>query len=509
MSDISGIASASGLTPEESAELRELLRVYDTVNATGGRNDLLEAYYEGDVMAKDIGVDILPEEAKRRVHVDLSSDWARKAVKALANHIRFDGFVFEGRDGMDEGLESALRRSSFESAFSRTRVGTLKKGCAFAVVNSFGNRASVTFHSADNGAALMNRATGEMRCGLVIADEGRPQWSQGRTVVTQVNYHRVGSRVEILRDDHATWHARRVETPPDALMMVPIVYEPTDKKPLGSTRITRDVRAIIDDALSARLAIALSRAFYAIPMRALLGLDATTYKALSEKPQWTAYINPFLMATSAKQGAGSYTNPTLTQLPSNTPEPLVRIIETDAKLFSGATGVPLNSLGIVQDNPSSAEAIVESRRDLVENAQSMIEDQLRPALRRIAMLVMMVESNKASVDDLDDVQRSVMPHFKNPAMPGIASTTDAAMKIASIDPEFAGTDVFFEMVGFDQATISRINSQKRMNQARANVGAATGGQQILVGRTGSPQQPQQQRQQPRQQPEVTDENQPR
>ena len=63
-------------------------------------------------------------------------------------------------------------------------------------------------------------------------------------------------------------------------------------------------------------------------------------------------------------------------------------------------------------------------------------------------------------------------------MPSIAATTDAAMKIASVNPAFASTDVFFEMVGFDQATISRVNSQMRMNQARANVAS----QPILMNR---------------------------
>jgi hypothetical protein len=178
--------------------------------------------------------------------------------------------------------------------------------------------------------------------------------------------------------------------------------------------------------------------------------------------------------------------PSITQLPSNQPDALIRLVETDAKLFAASTGVPLNSLGIVQDNPSSAEAIVEARRDLIEDAQSFEDERLIPALRQIALLVMMVESNKASVDDLDDIQRSVMPHFKNPAMPSIAATTDAAMKIASVNPAFAQTDVFFEMVGFDQATISRVNSQIRMNQARANMQpllAQTRGE--VVGETGT------------------------
>ena len=478
MMELAWVKKASGLTVSEVEELDALLDVYQR---TRHRNKVIENYFEGDVMAKDIGVDIIPPEAREKVHVDLSCDWAKKAVKSLANHVRFDGFVFNG-GGMDDGLDRALKRGDFDAEFSRTRVGTLKKGCAFATVNNFGTSAAVNFHSADNGAARMNEATGRMRSGFVIADCGHTDWAPRKSVVRQVNLHMPGNRVAIIRDSPSEAHVKRVETPPDAMMMVPFVYEPTDKKPLGGTRITKDVRSVIDDVLSVRLAIAISRAFYAIPMRAVLGLTESMYNALKDKPQWNMYINPFLLATMDKQGHA----PTIAQLPSNQPDALIRLIETDAKLFAAATGVPLQSLGIVQDNPSSAEAIVEARRDLIEDAQSFEDEHLIPALRQIALLVMMVESNKASVDELDEVQRSVMPHFKNPAMPSIAATTDAAMKIATVNPAFANTDVFFEMVGFDQATIERVNSQMRMNQARANVGSAANGQTILMGRAASP-----------------------
>lgn len=482
MMNLAGITRASGLTVAEVDELEALLSVY---KRTRSRNELIEDYYEGDVMAKDIGVDILPSEARDKVHVDLSCDWAKKAVKSLANHVRFDGFVFDGNDGMDDGLKRALGRLDFDAEFSRTRIGTLKKGCSFACVNNFGSSASITFHSADNGAATVNEATGRIRSGFVIADCGRTEWAPRKSVVRQVNLHMQGNRVQIVRTGPSQWSAEHVETPEGAMMMVPFVYEPTDKKPLGGTRITKDVQSVIDDVLSVRLAIAVSRAFYAIPMRAVLGLTESMYNALKDKPQWNMYINPFLMATMDKQGH----TPTIAQLPSNQPDALIRLIETDAKLFAAATGVPLQSLGIVQDNPSSAEAIVEARRDLIEDAQSFEDEHLIPALRQIALLAMMVESNKSSVDDLDEVQRSVMPHFKNPAMPSIAATTDAAMKIATVNPAFANTDVFFEMVGFDHATISHVNSQMRMNQARANVSA----QPILMGRpateTPQPEQP--------------------
>ena len=45
-------------------------------------------------------------------------------------------------------------------------------------------------------------------------------------------------------------------------------------------------------------------------------------------------------------------------------------------------------------------------------------------------------------------------------MPSVASTADAAIKIASVRPEFAMTDIFAEMIGFDQADIRRIKAQE-------------------------------------------------
>ena len=52
-------------------------------------------------------------------------------------------------------------------------------------------------------------------------------------------------------------------------------------------------------------------------------------------------------------------------------------------------------------------------------------------------------------------------HFKNPAMPSVAVTTDAAIKIASAREGFAQTDTFLEMIGFDQADIRRIKAQEQ------------------------------------------------
>ena len=46
-------------------------------------------------------------------------------------------------------------------------------------------------------------------------------------------------------------------------------------------------------------------------------------------------------------------------------------------------------------------------------------------------------------------------------MPSIAATSDAAIKIASARENFAQTDTFLEMIGFDQADIRRIRAQEQ------------------------------------------------
>ncbi len=62
--------------------------------------------------------------------------------------------------------------------------------------------------------------------------------------------------------------------------------------------------------------------------------------------------------------------------------------------------------------------------------------------------------------ELTEQEKDIVAHFKNPAMPSVAVTADAAIKIASSRPTFAQTDTFLEMIGFDQADIRRIKAQE-------------------------------------------------
>ena len=79
-----------------------------------------------------------------------------------------------------------------------------------------------------------------------------------------------------------------------------------------------------------------------------------------------------------------------------------------------------------------------------------------------------------SFDELTDDQNAIVAHFKNPAMPSVAVTADAAVKIASVRQGFAETDVFLEMLGFDKADIRRIKSQEGRSRGMALVAEIEG-----------------------------------
>lgn len=162
--------------------------------------------------------------------------------------------------------------------------------------------------------------------------------------------------------------------------------------------------------------------------------------------------------------------PTFGQLSQGSIEPHVQMLRMLATQFSAATGLTVTDVGVVNDaNPTSSEAILAQSQTLILLAEQLNKGN-GDALYRISKMALAIELG-TTPDELGDASQELIAHFKNPAMPSIASTTDAALKIATAREGFAKTDVFLEMIGFDQADIKRIRAQ----ESRAN------GEKILEG----------------------------
>lgn len=152
--------------------------------------------------------------------------------------------------------------------------------------------------------------------------------------------------------------------------------------------------------------------------------------------------------------------PSFGQLTQGNIEPHVQMLRMLATQYSAATGLAVTDVGVVNDaNPTSSEAIIAQSQTLILMAEQLNRTN-GDALYRIGKMALAIELG-STPGELPDNEKEIIAHFKNPAMPSVASTTDAALKIATAREGFAQTDIFLEMIGFDQADIRRIRAQEQ------------------------------------------------
>ena len=330
--------------------------------------------------------------------------------------------------GQDPALAASCLTNAPSSVFYSRHVNSeLLHGCMFATVGRAGKDAAVRFHTADTAMATWDSGSGRIGSGLVLADARRTPWSPHEPVPVQLNMHLPGRVVVVRRTGVTEWDAESLPTPLDRPMMEPFAFRATGIKPFGESRISRAVMTLTDDVVRTLVNMAVSGAFYAAPQKYLLGLTDEMYDDLS-KDKWSTFIGSVLMSTRGENGEV----PSYGQLSPASPQPYIDMLRTYATLFSGATGVPVNSLGIVQDNPSSAEAIAASREDICLAAEDLNESS-KESLRNVALMAMAVAENKR-IDDLDDDDDDwSRSQTEPPKMPFVATSFDASTKVAAVD----------------------------------------------------------------------------
>lgn len=180
-------------------------------------------------------------------------------------------------------------------------------------------------------------------------------------------------------------------------------------------------------------------------------------EAVIMSDKFKQYVGSLLASTSNPETGE---NPVFGQLAQGSLQPHVDKMRMTATQFSAATGLTITDVGIINDaNPTSSDAILAQSQTLVLMAQQLNTgngDALKTIIQMAQAIVRDVRLDELTTEELD-----IMPHFKNPAMPSVAVTADAAIKIASARKEFSSTDTFLEMIGFDQADIRRIKAQEQ------------------------------------------------
>lgn len=142
-------------------------------------------------------------------------------------------------------------------------------------------------------------------------------------------------------------------------LLVPIVFRPDAKRPFGHSRISRACMSIQQGALRTLLRSEVSAEFYSFPQRYVTGLandsdDGDPFEV------WKATMSSFIAFTKDEDGG----SPHLGQFSQQSMTPYTEQLRTFAALFAAETGLTLDDLGFVTDNPSSAEAIKAAHENL-------------------------------------------------------------------------------------------------------------------------------------------------
>lgn len=447
MMDFVAPTSVIGLPPAESAKLTQLVKVY---KAHRPGNEQKNKYYEGAITLNDVNLGIALPEGMRGLEIGCA--WGAKCVDVLAARSMFDGFVGVNGESV-EALDKIVVANNLIAQYMKACRDELKLGAVFSTLSKDSEvGCKIRFHSERTAAALWNGDKGRIDCGFAIIDAAQ---DNSERWVPSLLYLYTDTDVWTITRTESLWYATRYPHMMGRPLMEPMIWNATSEKPFGRSRIKEPVRRLIDGYVRTVANATIGLEFSTTPQKYLLGVTDEQFDAVVNQ-KFRQYVGSLIAATTNPETGEK---PTFGQLSQGSLEPHVQMLRALATQFSAATGLSVTDTGVINDaNPTSSDAILAQTQTLVGMAEQLNTGN-GDALRTIAHMALAI-SNDMTLDELTDEQRDVVAHFKNPAMPSVAVTADAAIKIATARPEFAATDTFLEMIGFDQADIRRINAQE-------------------------------------------------
>ena len=446
------LANVQGL-PEN--EQNRLLKLVNEFNAHSTKNDIKNRYYEGKIPLSEVNLGIALPEGLRGLEIGCA--WGAKTVDVLAARSMFDGFV--GINGEDvELLDEIVVENDLIAEYMKACRDELKYGCTFATLSVDENsKVKIRFHSPQTASALWDGEKGRISCGFAIVDSV-PTNDETYWMPSLINYY-TDDAIWVLErtEDSDIWYATEYNHILGRPMMEALIWNATSNKPFGRSRIKEPVRRLIQGYVRTIANATIGLEFSTAPQKYLLGLTDEQFDAVVNQ-KFKQYVGSMLASTTNPETGEK---PSFGQLPQGSIAPHVEMVRVLATQFSAATGLSVTDTGVVNDaNPTSSDAILAQSQTLICTAEQLNVGN-GDALRNIALMALAISQNK-SIDDLEQSEKDIVAHFKNPAMPSVAMTADAAIKIASARESFAQTDTFLEMIGFDKADIRRIKNQERM-----------------------------------------------
>ena len=296
-------------------------------------------YYEMKNTVRDFGL-VTPPEFRR---LSETLGWCGKAVDALADRLVFREFQDD-----NFGLNEIYQMNNADVLFDSAILSALIAACCFVYISADeGGYPRLQVIDGSNATGVIDPITGMLSEGYAVlqrSDRGAPL----------VEAYFMPGRTQYLYKGRPT--PQTVPNPAPYPLLVPILHRPDAMRPFGHSRISRACIGLMQGALRTLKRSEISAEFYSFPQKYVLGLSPDA----EPMDKWRATISSLLQFTKDEEGD----KPTVGQFTQQSMSPYTEQLRMFAALFAGETGLTLDDLGFVTDNPSSSEAIKASHENL-------------------------------------------------------------------------------------------------------------------------------------------------
>lgn len=268
--------------------------------------------------------------------------WCGKAVDSLADRLSFREFRDDNFD-----LNSIFAMNNGDILPDSAMLSALISSCCFVYISE-DETGYPRLQVIDGG-----NATGDPDPITGMLKEGYAILSRDKNGNPELEAYFVPGRTEYYQGSKLIRTDTNMAPYP---LLVPITYRPDAMRPFGHSRISRSCMNLMQGALRTLLRSEVSAEFYSFPQKYITGLSQDA----EEMDKWKATVASVLTFTKDEDGG----SPHIGQFSQQSMSPFTEQLRTFAALFAGETGLTLDDLGFVTDNPSSAEAIKASHENL-------------------------------------------------------------------------------------------------------------------------------------------------
>lgn len=415
------------------------------------RNRLRSLYFDTKNPLKDLGISIPPQ----LTQIETALGWPAKGVNVLSRRCNFDGFVIPGGALDPFGLSQVMVENSMDSLIPQGITAALVHSTAFI---------TTTRGDVQSGEPDVLQTVRSALSGTGIWDQRRRGLSSFLSVISADEFSipngfimYLPERVlTMLKSDGGLWRVFEQTNPLGRVPVEPLVYQPELERPFGHARISRTVMSLTDQAVRAMLRAEVSAEFYSSPQRYLLGADESAFQDASGNTvsKWQAVMGRFLAIGVDEDATVA---PTIGQFPQMSMEPHLAHLRQIAQNFAADQNLPVSALGIVTDNPASAQAMETAERELIIEANGAQKVFGMAIVKSALNAVMLREGLTAPTAEM----YALRAKFEDAAVPSKSAAADAIVKQVSAFPWMADSDVPLEQLGYDETTIARLAVDRR------------------------------------------------